>query len=848
VKTDQKHFLSIRQFGAGMLRRFGPLYYLSGVFWLMRRLRMEDRSADNIRRALKKGPIVYVLYAHSKVDWLALNCILNQRRLPLAQLTYGFRSVWFRPFIDVFHQWWGIIQRWFWSIDESELLFKNIENDGISLVFLVRTKGFRSKDTGVIRKLVSIQHQMGKPIQLIPVAVVWQRKPTKVRSDAARIILGSEDEPGPFQKLYAAANTDHEPIIQAGEAIPLPSALERYASQPKDRQIRAIRLLLRRYLYRETHVIRGPRIRPYSWFRRRLLNAPEVKHLVVEQSRVTGKSQDKILREVERNLDFIAARFSFGILRIMAALCRFIWNRIFSGVDIREEDIQRLRDAVRDGTPILTPCHRSHLDYLLISSQCYEFGLVLPYIVAGENLSFFPLGYFFRGSGAFFIKRSFSEEKIFPMVFARYVRLLIREEIPLEFFIEGGRSRTGKLLPPKLGMLGMVMDAAADMRPERVLSVLPIAISYEQIAEEKSYARELSGAKKEKESIKGILKATQILKKRFGKVYMRVGEPIKLNEVISSLKEPWQDLSEDHRREVLREVGEQIMYGIGQNMLVLPTGITAMTLLTGHRAGIDLNILHDRAHRYDELLRYYDAMLVESLSHGGWVLEKALKRFEAEKWIERIEDERGDIIRVLPEFRITLEYYKNGLIHFVAPVSMVANAILANDCTCHGDGTLRYFLVQAFLLRYEFPSDPQLDLESVAVKAREAMLHYGALSKDEQGKFSVKDHSLLKELAGLTQNFLESYIWTLNGCVSLRERDIKQKDLPKKLQEYCKARLATGDILRQESLSTANIINAVRSFKEEGVIQFRVGGGLEFNTVVLNQYVADLKLIITAST
>jgi glycerol-3-phosphate O-acyltransferase len=848
TRKEQQNSLEIRQSGAGMIRRFGPLYYLSGVFLLMRRLRMDDRSADNIRRAVEQGPVVYVLYARSKVDWLALNCILNQRRLPLAQLTYGLRSIWFRPVLDAFQQALGSVQRWFGHLKEEEFLRQNLQDDGATVVFLVRRKGMVSSETGVIRQLVEIQQNLQRPIQLLPVAVVWQRKPSKVRSDAARFILGSEDQPGPFLKMFSAANRDHEPIVQVGEAVPLPSALKRYDTQPKDRQTRAVRLLLRRYLYRETHVIRGPRIRPYSWFRRRLVNAPEIKKLIQEEAQLTGKKEEKILREVERNLEHIAARFSFRILRVMAGICRFIWYRIFAGVDIREEDIQRMRDAVRDGTPILAPCHRSHLDYLLISSQCYELGLVLPYIVAGENLSFFPLGYFFRGSGAFFIKRSFNKERIFPVVFARYVRLLIREEIPLEFFLEGGRSRTGKLLPPKLGMLGMVMDAAADMRPERVLSALPIAISYEQIAEEKTYARELSGAKKERESVKGILKATRILKKRFGKVYMRVGEPIKLNEIIASLKVPWQELSPERKREVLQEVAERIMYGIGQNMLILPTGVIAMALLTGHRAGVSLSVVQERSHRYDELLRFCGAMSVDSLSLSGWIIEQALKRFHSEKWIERIEDEKGDIIRVVPEYRITLEYYKNGLIHFLAPMSMVANAILSNDLVCYGDDTLRYFLVQSFVLRYEFPNHPDLDLESVAVLARDSMVFYGALEKDDAGKYLVKDEELLKELAGLTQNFLESYLCTLKGCLALRDRDISQKELPKKLQEYGKARLATGEILRPESLSKVNLSNAIRAFKEEGVLQFRSGGGLEFNRVAWDQYVQDLDLLIKNAT
>lgn len=833
------------QYGGSMRRRFGPLYLLSGVSYFFRKLRMDDRSADNIRRASEKGPVVYVFHTKSKLDWLALNRMLNKRRLPLATLSHGMRTIWFRPLMDIARQSWGVMSSLFAKSNEKELLRESIDTGQVTTVFLTKSQNLFFQDTNVLDSLVEFQKEMDTPIQLVPIAVVWQRKPTKVRSDLSRFILGSEDQPGPLFKVLAVANRDHEPIVQAGESIPLPEALERYSSQPIKRQIRAVRLLLKRYLYRETHVIKGPKIHPYSWFHRQVLNAPEIKQLIIDQAKETGKSEERIRREIEKSLQHIAARFSFRVLKFMAMICRFIWYRIFSGVDIREEDIERLRTAVREGTPILVPSHRSHLDYLLIGSQCYEMGLVLPYVVAGENLSFFPLGYFFRGSGAFFIKRSFSKDKIFPKVFARYVKLLIREEIPMEFFIEGGRSRTGKLLSPKLGMLGMTVDAAVDMRPDRVISFLPIAISYEQIAEERSYARELAGEKKKKESIKQILKASSVLKKRFGKVYMRVGEPIHLNKIIQSFDEPWKKMTEERRKEELQAMGEKIMFGIGKNMLILPSGITALALLTEHKGGIRLDLVHERAARFDNLLRSMGAMSVDSLTHAGWVVEEALKRFLSEKWIERIWDERGDVIRIIPEDRITMEYYKNGLIHFMAPISFLANAILANDDQCRGDDTLRYFLVLAFVFRYEFITDPSLDLESLAVQSRDAMVQYGALEKGEDNKYHVVNRELLMELSQVTHNFIESYLWTLRGCLTLQDRSITQKELPKKLQDYGKARLATGEILRHESLSKINLTNAVKAFSEEGVLQFKAKSGFIIERKVWDHYVADLEKMLS---
>lgn len=835
-----------KQYGGGMLRRFGVLYFLSGLGLLLRRLRMSDRSANNIREASEQGSVVYVFYTRSKLDWLALNRVLNQRRLPLAEVSLNMRVLWYRPLWDACVQTWGAIKRLTGKLDDKQLLKQTVEKQGTAAIFLTKSSGLFYTNTDALDYLVDLQANMDKSIQLLPVAVVWQRRPSKERSDLMRFILGSEDQPSPLMKLFSAVNRDHEPIIQAGEAVALDEVLERYANQPAKRQIRVARLLLKGYLFRETHAIRGPKIRSFDWFRRQIQLAPEVKELIQSEAKRTGKSVEKIRHEVDKTVEHIAARFSFRILKAFALFCRFVWNQIFSGVDLRPEDIERMREAVRTGTPILVPSHRSHLDYLLIGSQCYEHGLVLPYVVAGENLSFFPMGHLFRGSGAFFIKRSFKDDPIFPTVFERYVRLLIREEIPVEFFIEGGRSRTGKLLHPKLGMLRMVVNSAVHMKSDRILTILPIAFSYEQIAEEKSYAKELSGKSKQKESVSGVLKARKILQKRYGKVYMRVGEPIYLNEIISNFNTHWDEMEEDRKKGHLRSIATQIMHGIGQNMLILPTGITALALLSDHRPGVSLDVVHARAERFDKIIRHQGAMAADSLNHGTEIVEQALQRFTSEKWIERLEDAQGVVIRVVPESRITMEYYKNGLMHFLAPISLLASAIIATGGDCQGDETLRLFLEQSFVLRFEFPAHPTYNFRQLAEVSRQSMVEYGALRKFEKDGdvvYEVASMEQLHELASLTLNFLESYICVLRACQAMASVKVSEKDLKKKIQDYANRLLNLAEILRPEALSSVNIANALFSFKDEGILTF-TDDGFTMDEAVWEQHRRDLDTII----
>ena len=273
--------------------------------------------------------------------------------------------------------------------------------------------------------------------------------------------------------------------------------------------------------------------------------------MVAEEAARTGQSEDIVRQEAERTLTHIAAKMRIGTVRMVAMALKFLWNRIYAGVDIPDADMRRLRESFRGATPILIPCHRSHLDYLQISSQLYYRDMVLPHVIAGENLSFWPLGSIFRRCGACFIKRSFGGDRVFPAIFQRYLHQLVRDGFPIEFFIEGGRSRTGSLLPPRLGVLKMIMDSAQNLREGWDVNLVPIGISYEQIAEERAYRKELQGEDKVSENVGQVVKATSIFKRRLGRVYVRIGEPISLSEVFSSLPAPFPELDADTRESVV---------------------------------------------------------------------------------------------------------------------------------------------------------------------------------------------------------------------------------------------------------------------------------------------------------
>lgn len=834
---------------SGMLRRFGPLYWMSGLGVLLGRLRLSERSAERVRQAAERGPVVYVLHSTSLVDWLALNRVLNAHRLPLARFTTGLHSSAFAPLGEALR---GAVA---WLRERvarppdpvsSGWLATAVARGMPTAIFVASDKG----GPDPVAALVEAQARTSRPLQLVPVVVLWSRRPESQRTEIERVVLGSADEPGPLQKLLALLRREDRAIVEAGEPLDLRQLLERKRDETPARQVKTVRLVLRRFLYQTAHVIRGPRVRPFRWMRRLVLDSPEVRQLVADESVASGRPPEAVRDEVADILDHAAARMSYPLMQWVDPVVRFLWDRIYSGIDVRDEDLDRIREALRQGTPVLVPCHRSHLDYMLISSLLYSHDIVVPHVVAGDNLSFWPAGPLARRLGAVFIRRSFKGDRLFPVVFQRYLKQLLRDGFPVEFFIEGTRSRSGKLLPPKLGVLGMVLDAAAEGREGKETTLLPIAISYERIAEERAYARELGGEAKKKEDIAELARASKVVARRYGRVYLRVGEPIALRPVFAALPGPWAGLDRDHRREVLQAVGERLMYRIAQSMVVVPTSLVALALLSSARRGVRHLELFARCHRLLALLHREGATSSAALASEGYAVGQALRRFQAGKLISRIQDDEGDILRVFDERRVTLEYYKNGVLHFAVPASLLAGAVAARCVPSPENPTpagrpddaevSRLFRLVVFLFRYEFTLNPDETIDALQARATRALLEYGALV-ERDGAISLGDPALLAELAGLTRNFVESYLLVLRGARTLRSRDIPPDDLPRRLLAVGRGLLAVDELRRPEALSIENLKNAVRAFREEGVLQVRVGGGgLQFEEGAHQQYMADL--------
>ena len=316
-----------------------------------------------------------------------------------------------------------------------------------------------------------------------------------------------------------------------------------------------------------------------------------------------------------------------------------------------------------------------------------------------------------------------------------------------------------------------------------------------------------------------------------------MGEPIDLSA--QRVSDPaWVDLSPPERTEVLGRGQSGHVWDCSEHAHPAHR-ITAIS--TDASKGVRVKQIQDIAVRFNALMMSRGAQCANSMGHGGWVVMEALSRFLSEKWISKMVDSQGDIIQIFPEARITISYYKNSVLHFVAPVSLAASAIQAAPSDPIAQSRFFDFLV--FLFRYEFLMPPELSTEEVFHDALEHLAAYGALS-NEDGHFEVSDPERLKELACLTHCFIDSYLLVLRGCLQFQYRSITLKELPHQLQQFGQARLAIDEVRYPEALSFVNIGNAVRAFREEKVLVFRQDGGLKLDEVAVEQYISDLTTLM----
>lgn len=730
---------------SAMFARAGRLLRLIGTI-LFTHVHFGQRNTDNLRDLAARGTPIYVMQSRSFLDYLYFNYIFLRHDLPLAQYANGVTMTWILGPL-------GWLQALFRrKPDEPDEVRVQALVEGGEPVFLFLERPRKDAEANLefsqkyLTRLIRAQKHTERALLVVPMLLVWEKRPDPKRAGLLEEVFGTAQRPGFWRKFLSFFQTFWQsffkigqPQVQISTVLNLGEFLREYPLAGSADASELLRDRLIDHLERERNIILGPTGESPEALYEEIIRRPVLLDAIESIAREEGVGEEVIRRRVRQQFDEIAAAPSPLMLKVWSSVLSFVWYRIYDGIDLDIEGLDRVRDAAREASLVLIPSHKSHIDYLVMSDVMYKYGMVPPLVAAGVNLSFWPMGPLFRWAGGFFIRRSFRGETLYPLVFREYLIRQMQEGYPIEFFIEGTRSRTGKLIKPKYGMLEMIIRAYTSGRVD-ALKIVPISVGYEKIIEERSYRRELLGGEKQKESLGGLLKTPKFLTSKYGRLYIEFAPPIDLGAYLDRYEVDRLRPDDEALDSLTVRLAHRVIYEINHVATVSPTALTAMVLLArpagaarpaADTPGMSRDLLLERAgFVLDALVRREDparlsGALKESfsavdLTHAPparWrgaqdaspgvgapntmpgtvqdgarttferttaerigeavadVVDEAIGLFQQNKQI-RVHTRDGQIFYALPEeSRPELAYYRNNIVHYFVPQALLAAAI-----------------------------------------------------------------------------------------------------------------------------------------------------------------------------
>ncbi|MGY0565559.1 MAG: glycerol-3-phosphate 1-O-acyltransferase PlsB, partial [Paraglaciecola chathamensis] len=514
-------------------------------------------------------------------------------------------------------------------------------------------------------------------LQIVPVSIFWGRAPGRKFSGWSDIIA-NQVSPSWLRKFFIVLFLGRDNFVCYSKAVSSRTMADLKGS---DEEIahKLIRLAGTHFHRRRQNLI-GPTLLERQELYNAVLGADSVRQAISDEALSKKQSNHQIQAKAKKYVDEIAADYREGLVRIGDRLLTKIWNKVYNGIEVKHAD--KVRALAQNGHEIIyVPCHRSHMDYLLLTYVIYHEGLVTPHIAAGINLNFWPIGGILRKCGAFFLRRSFAGNKLYTAVFREYLELLFNKGYSVKYYPEGGRSRTGRLLPPKTGMLAMTLQGLIK-GINRPVSIVPVYIGYEHVMEVSSYLKELKGTDKKKESFFQVFSAVRKLK-NYGNGFLNFGDPINLSNFLDQEVPDWresQNLETDKKPRWLtpavNTLANDVMGRINQAAAVSGMSLCAMCLLSAKKHAMAQDELERAIDDYLALLKdapYSDLSSIPQADAKALV-ESTLKLNK----LEVSQDSFGTIISLKRKNAVALTYYRNNILHLFALPGLVSAIVFAH--------------------------------------------------------------------------------------------------------------------------------------------------------------------------
>lgn len=606
-----------------------------------------------------------------------------------------------------------------------------------SVVVLQHRRGFALKRhrhvmSPQLKRLVAaaVPLEAGE-LQIVPVAVYWGRAPDKEGSFWHLLFSENWQIAGRTRKLFTTLIHGRHTLLRLSEPLSVRTLMTTEISSSIESSPERLQRKLSRILRVHFRQRRIASLGPDQSHRRMLVShvvADEgVRDAISAEANGDARLIERYKRHAEKYAHEIAADVNYPTVRMLHRALTRLWTGLYDGVEL--DGLHRLK-AVADGHEIVyVPCHRSHIDYLLLSYILYHQGYSLPHVAAGINLNLPVIGGIIRRSGAFFLRRTFAGNKLYAATFNAYLKEILQRGHTLEYFIEGGRSRTGRLLPPKGGMLAMTVHAYL-RNPRTPVVFVPVYFGYERLLEGRAFTSELAGGKKQKESVFAFIKALRTLREKYGSVYVNFGEPIALDALLDAHNPGWQaattgTIRPDWLTPVVSALGECIMQHINQAASVTPISLLATALLATPRDTLSREELLQQISVYHQLLdaaHAGSAVVVPSIEPAD-VIEHGVKL----GFIELVRDPIGELITIRPGNAAPLTYFRNNILHLLTLPSLIAccfiNSAYRKDDELRRMVLLSYPFLQAELFMAENATADEIDQTLDALVSCGLLIH-----------------------------------------------------------------------------------------------------------------------------
>ena len=552
--------------------------------------------------------------------------------------------------------------------------------------FLNRPAGWRRRNTmrttsaRMRRFEAKLAARPTATLSLVPVSIFWGRAANKDRSWIRALFSEGWAVSSRVRRFMILLFNRRDILVQIGEPLNWQDIVRSQKSEAFATR-RTARLLRVKFRNQKVAAL-GPDLSHRRSLFEQILRSSQVTK-AIDDAVATGAGRGRVLRAARTAARAIASDVSYPTIRFLDRLLTWFWHRIYDG--IRVGGIAHVDALAETHTLIYAPCHRSHVDYLLVSYVLYHRGLMLPHIAAGDNLDLPIIGRILRGGGAFFMRRRFSGDRVYAAVFSEYLYQVFRRGHSVEYFVEGGRSRTGRLLPARSGMLRMTLDARERGLP-RPIAFVPVYIGYEKIIEANAYLAELRGAEKGRETLGGVLRNLKLVRQSFGTVDVVFGKPILVEEFLAG----------QAGKDPARVLGNRILAGINACTFVNPVNLVALATLSMPRQAINESALKAQIELYRELIERHS----DHTDHGitGAPVDEIVRHVERLGLLDResAQQKRAGV----PEFEdvlghngfqsVLMTWYRNNVVHIIAAPALLA-CLIANRHSIRAVDLMRLF-------------------------------------------------------------------------------------------------------------------------------------------------------------